>query len=137
MSNKNYTRYSKMSGEEPTLVNEAETEVLPEVAVVDDILDVVNESAPNEEQSAIPEAEPVVEPKPIFEPEIRKFGRVHGCKKLNVRKLPNRDAKVVIEIVEGAKIMIDEKASTAEFYKVCTECGLEGYCMKKFVKVLS
>lgn len=128
MSNKNYTRYSKMSGEEPMLVNEVETEVLPEVAVV------ANESAsieqPIEGQTVIPEVEPTIEP------EIRKFGRVHGCKKLNVRKLPNQDAKILIELVEGAEVMIDDKASTALFYKVCTECGIDGYCMKKFIKVL-
>lgn len=134
MSNKNYTRYSKMNGEQPMLANEVETEVLPEVAVVvDDILDVVNESASNE---VIPEVEPVAESEPTIEPVIRKFGRIHGCKKLNVRRLPNRDAEVLIEVVEGARLMIDEKESTAVFYKVCTECGIEGYCMKQYVKVL-
>lgn len=129
MSNKNYTRYSKMSCEEPMLVNEVETEVLPEVAVEE------NESAVIE-QPIVHEPEAPVESEPAFEPEIRKFGKVHGCKKLNVRKMPNPAAEVLIEMPESSKLMIDEKDSTAVFYKVCTEFGVEGYCMKQYVKVL-
>ena len=136
--NKNYTRYSKMNAEEPKMTNKAETKVSTEI-VVDDIVDVADESASNEvipEVAPIVEPEPAVEPEPTIEPEIRKFGRIRGCKKLNIRKLPNRDAKVLIEVVEGAKMLVDEKSSTAEFYKVCTECGIEGYCMKQYVKLL-
>lgn len=129
--NKNYTRYSKMNREEAAPVNEVETEVIAEVNDVDE------ESASNE---VIPEVEsvqePVAEPEPTVEPTICKYGRIHGCKKLNVRKMPNPNAEVLIEIVEGAKILIDEKKSTAVFYKVCTECGIEGYCMKQYIKVL-
>lgn len=129
MSNKNYTRYSKMSGEEPMLVNDVETKVLPETnPIVDDILDVVNENASNE---VAPEV------KPIVEPEIRKFGRVCGCTKLNVRSMPNRDAKILAEVVEGSEVMIDEEGSTVTFYKICTECGIDGYCVKQYIRLLS
>lgn len=130
MSNKNYTRYSKMSNEEPMLVNEPVHEVMPEVIVEE------NESAFIEEPLAN-QLEINVEPAPAFEPEIRKFGKVRGCKKLNVRKMPNPGAEVLLEIAEGSKVMIDEKDSTAVFYKVCTECGVEGYCMKQYVKVMA
>lgn len=129
--NKNYTRYSKMNREEATPVNEVETEVIAEVN------DVAEESAYNEVVPEVePVQEPIAEPEPTIEPEIRKYGRIHGCKKLNVRKMPNPNAEVLIEIVEGAKILIDEKKSTATFYKVCTECGIEGYCVKQYIKVL-
>lgn len=126
MSNKNYTRYSKMNGEEPTLINEVKTEVLPET-------DVVDESASIE---VVSEVEPVVDHEPAPEPEVRKFGRVYGCTKLNVRSMPNRDAKILAEVVEGSELMIDDGDSTAVFYKVCTERGIEGYCMKQYVKVM-
>ena len=116
MSKKRYTQYSKFSGEEP------ETEVEEET---------VEEERPIEGQIVIPEVEPVVEP------ENRKFGKIIGCKKLNVRKLPSRDAEIISELVEGSEIMIDDNESTALFYKICTEHGIEGFCMKQFIKVLA
>ena len=130
MSNKHYTQYSKFSGEEPMLVNDSELEV------EDTVEEKVDE--PIEGQIVIPEVEPelVSDPEPSVEPENRKFGKVSNCKKLNIRKLPSRDAEIVSELVEGSEVMIDEKESTALFYKICTEHGIEGYCMKDFIKVV-
>ena len=129
MSKKRYTQYSKFSGEEP------ETEVEEET---------VEEERPIEGQIVIPEAEsehvfapPMPEVEPVVEPENRKFGKVSNCKKLNIRKLPSRDAEIVSELIEGSEVMIDEKESTALFYKICTEHGIEGFCMKQFIKVLA
>ena len=131
MSNKHYTQYSKFSGEEPMLVND------PELEVEDTVEEKVDE--PIEGQIVIPEVEPelVSDPEPSVEQENRKFGKVNNCKKLNIRKLPSRDAEIVSELVEGSEVMIDEKESTALFYKICTEHGIEGFCMKDFIKVLA
>lgn len=133
MSNKHYTQYSKFSGEEPALVNDPKLEEVVEEKVEE----------PIEGQIVIPEVEPesvsvspMPEPEPVVEPENRKFGKVSNCKKLNVRKLPSRDVEIVSELVEGSEVMIDEKESTALFYKICTEHGIEGFCMKQFIKVL-
>ena len=127
MSKKRYTQYSKFSGEEP------ETEVEEETI----------EERPIEGQIVIPEVEsepvfmpPMPEVDPVVEPENRKFGKVSNCKKLNIRKLPSRDAEIISELVEGSEVMIDEKESTALFYKICTEHGIEGFCMKQFIKVV-
>lgn len=137
MSNRNYTPYSKMSSEEAMLPVEPEIVIENESASIED---------PLEGQTTIPEVEPemVTEAKAVIdvmpeltiEPEIRKIGKVHGCKKLNVRNLPNQDAKILTELVEGSEVMIDEAGSTATYYKVCTEYGIDGYCVKKFIKVL-
>ena len=127
MSNKHYTQYSKFSGEEPMLVNN------PELEVEDTVEEKVDE--PIEGQIVIPEVEPIV-PEAVVEPENRKFGKVSNCKKLNIRKLPSRDAEIVSELVEGSEVMIDEKESTALFYKICTEHGIDGYCMKDYITVL-
>ena len=127
MSNKHYTQYSKFSGEEPMLVNDPELEV--EEAVEKKV------EEPIEGQIVIPEVEPEPDPEPSVEPENQKFGKVSNCKKLNIRKLPSRDAEIVSELIEGSEVMIDEKESTALFYKICTEHGIEGYCMKNFIKV--
>ena len=130
MSNKHYTQYSKFSGEEPMLVND------PELEVEDTVEEKVDE--PIEGQIVIPEVEPepVSDPELSVEPENRKFGKVSNCKKLNIRKLPSRDAEIVSELVEGSEVMIDEKESTALFYKICTEHGIDGYCMKDYITVL-
>lgn len=128
MSNKHYTQYSKFSGEEPMLVNDPELEV--EEAVEEKV------EEPIEGQIVIPEVEPEPDPEPSVEPENQKFGKVSNCKKLNIRKLPSRDAEIVSELIEGSEVMIDEKESTALFYKICTEHGIEGYCMKNFIKVV-
>ena len=130
MSNKHYTQYSKFSGEEPMLVND------PELEVEEENKEKVEE--PIEGQIVIPEVEPelVSDPEPSVEQENRKFGKVNNCKKLNIRKLPSRDAEIVSELVEGSEVMIDEKESTALFYKICTEHGIDGYCMKDYITVL-
>ena len=135
MSNKHYTQYSKFSGEEPMLVNN------PELEVEDTVEEKVDE--PIEGQIVIPEVEPepvfiapVSDPEPSVEPENQKFGKVSNCKKLNIRKLPSRDAEIVSELIEGSEVMIDEKESTALFYKICTEHGIDGYCMKDYITVV-
>ena len=127
MSNKHYTQYSKFNSEETILINN------PELEVEGTVEEKVDE--PIDGQIVIPEVEPIV-PEPVFEPENRKFGKVSNCKKLNIRKLPSRDAEIVSELIEGSEVMIDEKESTALFYKICTEHGIEGYCMKDYITVL-
>lgn len=62
-------------------------------------------------------------------------GVVVNCQKLRVRKAASPDAGVLCEIAVDAEVVIDEKKSTNEFYKVCTEAGVEGYCMKQFIAV--
>lgn len=64
-------------------------------------------------------------------------GIVSDCKKLRVRNAPGLDSDVICEIEAGSIVEIDEINSTEEFYKVCTETGIDGYCMKKFIKVES
>ena len=64
-------------------------------------------------------------------------GIVSDCKKLRVRNAPGLNSDVICEIEAGSIVEIDEVNSTEEFYKVCTETGIDGYCMKKFIKVES
>lgn len=134
MSN-NYTRYSKFSSEDSTAVTESETELVKDACGLDGCGFAENESAsteqPVEGQLTIPE----VEPESITESIVLKIGKVSDCKKLNVRKFPDTSATLVGVIDEGAEVMIDKDASTLMFYKVCTEYGVEGYCMKKFITV--
>lgn len=62
-------------------------------------------------------------------------GVVTNCLKLNIRENPNTDSKVVCEVTMLDELVIDEEASTDEWFKVYTEMGVEGFCMKKYVAV--
>ena len=96
----------------------------------------------NNQKSKVVESTPVV----ISEPEVaapavpeveapKNLGKVVGCVRLNVREEPSTKASVVFEINVGSTVFIDETCSTDEFYKICTEYGVEGYCMKKFIEI--
>jgi hypothetical protein len=61
-------------------------------------------------------------------------GTVVNCSRLNVREQPDPKGTVLGEIVCGSLVLIDEAESTADWYKVCAEAGLKGFCMKKFVE---
>lgn len=61
------------------------------------------------------------------------FGVITDCLNLNVRKEPKADADVLAIIPAFSKVQVDTEISTDEFYKVCTETGIEGFCMKKYV----
>ena len=65
------------------------------------------------------------------------IGTVIDCPRLNVRIKPRADAYVICTIDRDSKVMIDEENSTNDFYKICTELGIEGYCMKQFISTLA
>lgn len=64
------------------------------------------------------------------------IGIVVDCKKLRVRKLPNAISETLCEIPASSTVKIDLEKSTVGFYKVCTEAGIEGYCMKQYIAVV-
>ena len=80
-----------------------------------------------------PSFEEVIEPAIETAP-APKIGRVFGCTSLNVRKAPKTNAAVICTINCHAEVEIDELESTDDFYKICTASGIEGYCMKKFIR---
>lgn len=65
------------------------------------------------------------------------YGVVIDCSQLNVREKSNKNAKVLCEVKVGSKLVIDEAKSTADWFSVCTENGIEGFCMKRYIKVKS
>ena len=66
-----------------------------------------------------------------------KMGTVRRCLSLNVRKDPSLGAEIVGEIFLNSEVEVDLTQSTEDFYKVCTVSGLEGFCMRKYIKVSS
>lgn len=81
-------------------------------------------------------AEPEEEIEEVVEaPEEPIVGVVVNCTRLNVREQPTKDADIVCVIEALDEVMIEEGASTEDFYKVYTTSGLEGFCMKKFIVI--
>ena len=90
--------------------------------IIEQIEEVVVE--PEEKTEEAVEAEPVI------------IGKVTDCIKLNVRRgaVITADVREVIE--EGAIVEINEKRSTDDWYRVRTESGTEGFCMKEYITKL-
>ena len=83
-------------------------------------------------------AEPVEQPVEEAPKKESKVGIVANCEKLNLRRSPLKDsdgANIITELLSGVAVVIDEDESTPNFYKVTTETGLEGYCMKQFIEL--
>lgn len=83
-------------------------------------------------------AEPVDQPVEEAPKKESKVGIVVNCEKLNIRRSPLKDsdgANIITELLSGIAVVIDEDESTPDFYKVITETGLEGYCMRRFIEL--
>lgn len=84
-------------------------------------------------------------PQPVeVAPEVEEFvpevvvvkGVVAGCAQMYVRSEASVNSEPLGIIKCDTKVEIHESESTAEFYSVSTETGLEGFCMKKFIAIL-
>ena len=63
------------------------------------------------------------------------YATVCNTELLNVREKPRIDSTVICVIRKEDRVLVDEPLSTDDWYKVCTENGIEGFCMKKFINV--
>lgn len=111
MSKKNYNK-----------MFEAEPEPVEQVEHFDEVLEKVAEMAEVEVE---------------LDPENVQLGKVVGCAQLNVRTEPSLFADLATDrpLKRDSEMMVYPDESTDEFYKICTESGVEGFCMKKFVAI--
>ena len=64
-----------------------------------------------------------------------KIGIVNAdCSALNVREKPSLDARIICLIGADSELEIID-SSIDGWFKVCTETGAEGFCMKDFITV--
>ena len=63
------------------------------------------------------------------------LGVVTECVKLRVRSTPEIADNVLAEIILASEVLVDLEESTDEFYKITTEAGVEGYCMKQYINI--
>lgn len=121
MSKKNYTNYNLHEGNYQNKPQQMDVTSIEEVAVEEPVVE-----------------EPVVEEKvedAVKKPAKPAVGIVEGCNRLRVRKTPSVNGEVVAIILTQSKVKVFKEDSTAEWYKVRTAEGHEGYCMKKFITV--
>ena len=88
-------------------------------------------SKPEEDLEPIPEpVEDPVQSSPII-------GIVSDCVRLNVREEPSMSAEILMTIDAGSEVQIieaiDGDTPEMSFYKIITICGMEGYCMQKYI----
>lgn len=98
--------------------------------IVNEVIEETVDQEPVEES-----VEETVEPEIIEEKSV--IGVVTGCKRLRVRADATTDAIIITEIDEDSVVVIDMDNSTDDFYKVHTETGAEGWCMRKFIEITS
>lgn len=92
----------------------------------------------NENEIISQEPDVVITPDVIQEEEqLVQDGIVVDCVKLNVRKAPAADAAIICTIPRETEVVISEEESTEEFYKVYTASGIEGFCMKQYISIIS
>lgn len=71
----------------------------------------------------------------VIEETNKIVGSVVNCQLLNVRENPGTDRKPISVISFGEEVEIIEGESNAEWVKVKTEYGVEGYCMSKYIEI--
>lgn len=127
---KNYHNYAKQFQNNNKAYEEPK---IDEVTAVDATITI-----PEPELTAtIPEPELVANVTVEVAPELPTSvaGVVSGCKKLNVRVKPSKDAAIVTTIAEGTEVTIEQPISDDVFYKVTLVSGITGFCMKQFIAV--
>lgn len=63
------------------------------------------------------------------------IGFVVGAKKLRVRRQANKEAEIICLLNEGDEVKIIREKSTHKFYRVVLTSGIEGFCLKEFIKL--
>lgn len=135
MSNHNYNNYYKRNEEKQINVAEPE-QATPEVVTQNNVVtpEIVN-AIPDVSGVAKVAEVSVREPEVTAEPEAVN-GVVCNCAKLNVREKPAAGSRVVSIIDAGSELSVVTDESFGNFYKICTASGVEGYCVKDYVRLV-
>lgn len=89
------------------------------------------------EKSAV-EKEPVIKQESAQQEEKQitmKKAQVIDCVCLNIRTMPDMQAKILSVVNAETEIMVNEKSSDKSWCSVTLPNGQEGYTMRKFLKI--
>jgi uncharacterized protein YgiM (DUF1202 family) len=136
MSNHNYNNYYKKFENNKNEVKEPE-QAAPEITSgIPDVPGVAKAAEVTVlEPEVTTEPEVSTEPEVTTEPEAKK-GIVSNCAKLNVREKPVAGSRVVSIIDANTELTVTIDESIGNFYKICTASGVEGYCVKDYVRLV-
>lgn len=112
----NYNQYANKKESTPVEEKEGVVEAAEEVTEA-------VETVETDEEVVEEEKEKVLEAAPLY--------GIVNCARLNVRRGPSIDTSSVCVVESGSKLEIEY--FNDEWFKVVTEDGISGYCMKKFV----
>ena len=122
MSNKNFKNQNRRNYNQ--YANKEETTPVEEIEESIDTTETVEENeVVTEETEVIEDKTPDEVPKPVY--------GVVNCSKLNVRRGPSIDTASLCIVEGGSKLDIEQ--FNEEWFKVLTEDGISGYCMRKFI----
>ena len=130
MPNTNYNKMYEID-KEPVAMN------VPSIETVDasEVAKPISKPEPEVVEPVVTEPEqPATSVIEKTEPEIRK-AIVCNCKKLNVRENPKPKANVIMIINEDDEVMVYTDGSVGNYYSIRTESGVEGYCVKDYIKM--
>ena len=122
-------------------IEENTEEVNETIEQVEETVNEVEESNNEAEETTEEVTKEVTEPEvivPSIENNVENnevIGKISGFEKLYVRKEASKDSEPVGIVTDKDDLSIDVARSTDDFYKVITSNGLEGYCVKEFVKI--
>lgn len=77
--------------------------------------------------------EPTI-PTPVIEPGIC-YGKVCKCKALNVREEADINSEKVCVLPAGSKVVVNNVDAAGDWFSICTEAGLEGYCLSEYISI--
>ena len=112
-------------------VNEIEESVKETEEITEEITNEVNETVEQVEET-INKVEKTTNE---IEETEEVIGKIIEFEKLYVRKEASKYSEPVGIVTDKDYLSIDIIHSTYDFYKVITSNGLEGYCVKEFVKI--
>lgn len=126
MSNMNYNKMYESDKEQkveevnPTIMQKPEVATEPEKPAEPVVAEVVTPAAVEPEKPKAPEARKAV---------------VCNCTKLNVRKNPYSNADILAIINADEEVEVRNADAKGKFYPVRTASGIEGFCMKDYLKM--
>ena len=122
-------------------IEENTKEVNETIEQIEETVNEIEEST-NETEETTEEVTEEVTDQEVIIPSIQNnvennevIGKISGFEKLYVRKEASKDSEPVGIVTDKDDLSIDVARSTDDFYKVITSNGLEGYCVKEFVKI--
>ena len=86
----------------------------------------------NNERDVRHHTPPVVEEKELEKTEV---AVVTDCENLNVRKGPGLNYAIVCMIPAGTVLVVLNDVPKGDFYHICMEDGVEGYCVKNYIAI--